>query len=342
VTKHPSSWPTLAITTGEPSGIGVEVSLKALKQDYPAKILLLGDLHHIATINQQSRLNLRIHRLTSLTECPPHQAGEVYVWPIELAADVQLGKPKAANAGYVLQLLNQAHQWAMDGLVDALVTAPLHKSVINQAGVPFSGHTEFFAERSGVEQVVMMLASEVMRVALVTTHLPLSKVASRVTTERLHRVLATAITGLHRLGMTHPSIKVCGLNPHAGEQGHLGNEEQDIIIPALSSFATHYAELAAQCQIAGPYPADTIFSKHHLATTDLFLGMYHDQVLPVIKYASFGACANVTLGLPYLRTSVDHGTGLDIAAQFIADSGSMEYAIQFALNALTMKQQSPL
>ncbi len=332
--------PAVVITTGEPSGIGVEVTLKALLQDFPANIIVLGDFDHIASINQRANLGLKLKSIAQVSECAPHKAGEVTILSRPLPSVAKLGHPNKTHAHYVLELLSSAHHLAQSGAVDAIVTAPVHKGIINDAGTPFSGHTEFFAEHSNVERVVMMLASEPMRVALMTTHLPLRQVPDAISETQIHQVLSICVRGLQQLGIDVPKIKVCGLNPHAGEQGHLGREELDIITPALRSFSQAFVELANSSDISGPYPADTLFSNSNLNTTDLFLGMYHDQVLPVIKYASFGACANVTLGLPYLRTSVDHGTGLDIADQFIADSGSMEYAIQFALKAIQSKQRT--
>lgn len=324
--------PTLAITSGEPSGVGIEVTLKALQQSHDANIVVLGDANWINDVNQQGELGTTVVSLDNLSQLAPHKPGQVQVLHSQLPEPAKLGQANPKNAHYVLNLLQQAHNLALNKQVDAIVTAPVHKGIINDAGIPFTGHTEFFAQQSQCDQVVMMLASNLMNVALVTTHLPLNKVAEAIDQATLHQVLDICIEGLHRLNIDQPNIKVLGLNPHAGEQGHLGTEELTTIIPALNAYKSK------QALITGPYPADTAFSKANLANTNLFLAMYHDQGLPVIKYASFGECANVTLGLPYIRTSVDHGTAFDIANQFTASGNSMHYAIQFALQSIQRTQ----
>lgn len=321
---HPN--PHILITTGEPSGVGIEVTLKALRNHFDATITLLGDANWIQQINQLGGWDLNIESIQSLADASPHTANHIQVLHRPMPYKAQLGKLDKRNGQYVVDLLNQAHQFAHKGEVDAIVTAPVHKGVINDAGVPFTGHTELFAALSGVERVVMMLASEPMRVALVTTHIPLQQVASALTESLIHQVLDVTVKGLQTIGIANPRIKVLGLNPHAGEQGHLGQEELETIIPALQSLPPMRAT------ITGPYPADTAFNQASLKSTDLFLAMFHDQGLPVIKFASFGQCANVTLGLPYIRTSVDHGTALDIAPQLEASESSMNYAITFAID----------
>ncbi|PWK53816.1 4-hydroxythreonine-4-phosphate dehydrogenase PdxA [Pleionea mediterranea] len=320
--------PTIVITSGEPSGVGIEVTLKALQQAHDANIVVLGDAHWISDVNQQGQLGNTITVIEDLSQLQAHQPGQIQVLHSELSEPATLGQPSPQNAEYVINLLQQAHNLAYNKQIDAIVTAPVHKGIINDANIPFTGHTEFFAQQSQCDKVVMMLASDVMNVALVTTHLPLNKVAGAIDQATLHQVLDIIVDGLQQLNIKQPNIKVLGLNPHAGEQGHLGTEELTTIIPALNAYKTK------QAVITGPYPADTAFSKANLADTDLFLAMYHDQGLPVIKYASFGECANVTLGLPYIRTSVDHGTALDIAKDFNASGSSMDYAIRFALQSI--------
>ncbi|MCO7224440.1 4-hydroxythreonine-4-phosphate dehydrogenase PdxA [Pleionea sp. CnH1-48] len=322
------STPTLVITSGEPSGIGPEVSLKALThQSLNARCLVLGDQDLLQQTAKAAKLSAQIIPVTHVDEVPKHNPEHIYVLHHPLSSPNIPGELNVDNASYVLGLLKHAHQLAMSGDVDGIVTAPVHKGIINDAGEAFTGHTEFFAQHSGKDKVVMMLACDAMRVALVTTHHPLKDVAQRVTQGEVELVIKLCVEGLQQLGIKTPNIKVCGLNPHAGEGGHLGDEEQRFITPALQNLQ----HLPAN--ISGPFPADTLFNQQTLKNTDLFLGMYHDQVLPVIKFASFGQCANVTLGLPYLRTSVDHGTALNIAASYQADAGSMEYALKYAIQA---------
>ena len=228
----------------------------------------------------------------------------------------------------MLQLLDTAHQGIQNGTFAAMTTAPLHKGIINDAGAGggfFSGHTEYLAEKSGTPRVVMMLAGGGLRVALATTHLPLKDVAAAITRESLLETTHILHRDLrHKFGLAHPRILVAGLNPHAGEGGHLGHEENDVIIPALEEMR------AAGLDIRGPYPADTLFQPFMLKDADAVLAMYHDQGLPVLKYASFGQGVNITLGLPFIRTSVDHGTALDLAGTGRADSGSLMAAVRTA------------
>lgn len=253
-------------------------------------------------------------------------AGEVAVFPIPLSAPAQPGKLNSANATYVLELLRQAAAGCMAGNFSAMVTAPVHKGIINEAGIPFTGHTEFLADITGTSRVVMMLATEGLRVALATTHLPLSEVSAAITPELLTQVITILHQELQlRFGILKPRILVCGLNPHAGEDGHLGREEIEVIEPVLESLIEKGMELI------GPLPADTVFTRHYLEQADAVLAMYHDQGLPVLKHIGFGHAVNVTLGLPIIRTSVDHGTALELAGSGRAETGSMDYAIQVAI-----------
>jgi 4-hydroxythreonine-4-phosphate dehydrogenase len=301
----------LAITTGEPAGIGPEVSLQAAVNGGVA-CDLLGDGELIAATARTLKIDWPL---------PPH----VHVVHEPLAAPVHAGTLDVRNAPYVLRLLDRAVAGWRSGQYSALVTAPVHKAVINDAGVPFSGHTEYLAQATGTDLVVMMLVGGGMRVALVTTHLPLSAVPAAITRARLDAILDILNQDLiTRFGIPVPRIAVVGLNPHAGEGGHLGREEIDTIAPAIA------AARARGILATGPWPADTIFVARNAAGVDAILAMYHDQGLAALKYASFGRGVNVTLGLPLIRTSVDHGTALDLAGKAQADAGSMKEALDLA------------
>ncbi|MGC3029060.1 4-hydroxythreonine-4-phosphate dehydrogenase PdxA [Burkholderia sp. DN3021] len=312
----------IAITTGEPAGVGPELTVQALRdaaQRWPdAHFTVLGDAALLDA------------RAAAVGANPATLAGgQVSVAHHALAAPVQAGKLDAANGRYVLDLLDAAIDGALAGRYDAIVTAPLQKSTINDAGVPFTGHTEYLAERTHTPRVVMMLAgtgARPLRVALATTHLPLKDVSAALTIDGLVETLAIIDRDLRRdFGLAAPRILVTGLNPHAGENGYLGREEIDVISPAL-------ARANAQgIDARGPYPADTLFQPRHLADADCVLAMFHDQGLPVLKYATFGEGINVTLGLPIIRTSVDHGTALDLAGTGRADPGSMVAALDTAV-----------
>ena len=300
--------PTIAVTTGEPAGIGPEIAVALLDRDWPGvRIVLLGDR---ALLEQRGGRRIPAANLLH----------------VPLAAPSVAGRLDPANALYVLRLLDAAVDGCKAGRFDAMVTAPVHKGVINDAGVPFTGHTEYLAERTGARVPVMMLVGGGLRVALATTHLPLAAVSAAVTPERLTDVLTVLAADLRtKFGIAAPRVLVCGLNPHAGEGGHLGREELDVIEPALLRLR------AAGLQLTGPVPADTAFLPDRLAGHDAVLAMYHDQGLPVLKRAAFGAGVNVTLGLPIVRTSVDHGTALDLAGTGRADPGSLLAATQLAV-----------
>ena len=341
-----SKRPIIAITCGEPAGIGPEISLRAaweLRAD--ACSVLIGDFTLLARTAQE------INPAIELVRLPAHDAAfpslsrdQLMVIDSPLAAPVVAGQLDARNGHAVLQTLDIAIDGAMQKRFDAIVTAPLQKSTINDAGVPFTGHTEYLAERTGTSQVVMMLATNAtpqpLRVALATTHLALKDIAAEITVERLSTILDIVHADLrNKFGIAQPRILVTGLNPHAGEDGYLGREEIDVIKPALE------AALARGLDVRGPYPADTLFQQRHLAHADCVLAMYHDQGLPVLKYASFGLGVNITLGLPIIRTSVDHGTALDLAAAGLgqADYGSMVEAIRVAVQmAQAVRAASPV
>ena len=298
--------PTIAVTTGEPAGIGPELCAALLAESWDCRLVLIGD---------RSLLERSAGR-TLPDGCVLH---------VPLAAPCTPGCLDPANARYVLTVLDRAVDGCLDGQFDAMVTAPVHKGVINDAGIPFTGHTEYLAQRTAAALPVMMLVGGGLRVALVTTHLPLAAVSQAITADRLRAVLRILDTDLRdKFGVPEPRILVCGLNPHAGEGGHLGREELDVIEPTLRELRLEGLHLT------GPVPADTAFLPERLAGHDAVLAMFHDQGLPVLKHASFGHAVNVTLGLPILRTSVDHGTALDLAGTGRADAGSLRAAVQLA------------
>ncbi|MGI4855862.1 MAG: 4-hydroxythreonine-4-phosphate dehydrogenase PdxA [Janthinobacterium lividum] len=330
----PAAALTVAITTGEPAGVGPELTLAALARGqadgrWPGtQFVVLGDGALLAA--RAAAVGVDWAGLRA--------GGQVTLADVPAAVPVVAGQLDARNGAYVLALLDAAIDGALGGEFDAIVTAPLQKSTINDAGVPFTGHTEYLAERTATEQVVMMLAGtgeRPLRVALATTHLPLSQVAGALSGALLIRVLTIIDADLRRgFGIAAPRILVTGLNPHAGENGYLGREEIDIITPALEQAR------AAGIDARGPYPADTLFQPRHLAEADCVLAMFHDQGLPVLKYATFGAGINITLGLPIIRTSVDHGTALDLAGSGRADPGSMFAALDTAVQMARQRRAS--
>lgn len=315
-----------ALTPGEPAGIGPDLCLLLARKAQPQALVAVASRQLLA--ERAAQLGLRIELCDvgpGRWPQTPAPAGSLYVWDTPLAAPVVAGQLDRRNADYVLQTLTRAGQGCIDGTFAGMITAPVHKGVINEAGIPFSGHTEFLAELTATEQVVMMLATRGLRVALVTTHLPLRDVADAITAERLARVSRILHADLvEKFGIAAPRILVCGLNPHAGEGGHLGREEIEVIEPTLARLRGEGLNLI------GPLPADTLFTPKHLDHCDAVLAMYHDQGLPVLKYKGFGAAVNVTLGLPIIRTSVDHGTALDLAGSGQVDTGSLQVALETA------------
>ncbi|GAA6134099.1 4-hydroxythreonine-4-phosphate dehydrogenase PdxA [Oceaniserpentilla sp. 4NH20-0058] len=314
----------LALTVGEPSGIGPDLTVALAQRTHQSQIVAVCDPDLLTRRAALLQLPLTV-KLFDKTDTTPANAGEIWVAPIKLAQTEVAGKLNPANGQYVLDTLSHAAQGCLDGTYDAMVTAPVHKGVINEAGVPFTGHTEFLEEYTNTQRVVMMLATEGLMVALVTTHLALKDVPEAITQERLTQVIKVLDHDLKQyFALPNANILVCGLNPHAGEDGHMGREEIDIIEPAL-------AKLRAQgIQLSQPLPADTLFTDKVLKSGDAVLAMYHDQGLPVLKFKGFGQAANITLGLPIIRTSVDHGTALDLAGTGKADSGSLHTAIAYA------------
>lgn len=311
--------PLLAVTPGEPSGIGPEILLK-LNQEHPEfRLLAVAD----PTLLQQAADRLDFD--TRIRQWQPGEsilAGQLPCLPVMLARPAKPGHPATENAPYVLNTLRQAVGLIRQGHAAALVTGPVHKGIINAAGVPFTGHTEFLADLGNTPQVVMMLTAPGLRVALVTTHLPLLEVPAAITTEKLQAVIRITETSLRlQFGVTRPRLLVLGLNPHAGEGGHLGEEDEQIIRPLIE-------QLRQQgMKIEGPVPADTAFTPPRIATCDVVVAMYHDQGLPVLKHLGFGQAVNITLGLPFIRTSVDHGTALDIAGTGQASATSLYQAV---------------
>jgi 4-hydroxythreonine-4-phosphate dehydrogenase len=319
-----SSIPLVAVTAGEPAGIGPELCVMLTRRDLPARVVVIADPDLLRARARLLGLPLTCAEFDRRRDLPSDR-GHLSVFRVPLARPSIPGKLDPANSRYVLRTLELAADGCVDGSFDALATAPVHKGVINETGIPFTGHTEFLAARTGAPHVVMMLAGGGLRVALVTTHLQLKDVARHITAERLEHTLRTLHRELSsRFGLAQPRIVVAGLNPHAGESGHLGREEIDVIIPVLNMLRTEGFE------ISGPLPADTLFNPERLRGFDCVVAMYHDQGLPVLKYASFGSGVNVTLGLPIIRTSVDHGTALDIAGTGTADPGSLIAAIELA------------
>ena len=315
-----------ALTPGEPAGIGPDLCLLLASQHQPHPLIAITSRDLL--LERAAQLGVAVSLLPVEPGNWPDQpapAGSLYVWDTPLNAAVTAGKLDKANAAFVLQTLTRAAQGCMKGDFAGMITAPVHKGVINEAGIPFSGHTEFLADLTRTEQVVMMLATRGLRVALVTTHLPLRQVSDAITPERLMRVTRILHADLQqKFGIARPRILVCGLNPHAGEGGHLGHEETDIIEPTLERLRSEGMDLR------GPLPADTLFTPKYLEHCDAVLAMYHDQGLPVLKYKGFGAAVNITLGLPIIRTSVDHGTALDLAGSGKIDTGSLQVALETA------------
>ncbi|HEX5340174.1 MAG TPA: 4-hydroxythreonine-4-phosphate dehydrogenase PdxA [Gammaproteobacteria bacterium] len=315
----------IALTTGEPAGIGPDICIRLAQQQHDLPLVAIGDT---AVLDARARaLNLPIRLEAYVPHNPAQQAaGVLPVLNIPVRNPVTAGKPDPENSNYVLAILDRAVDGCLSGEFAAMVTAPVNKAVINDAGIAFSGHTEYLAVRCHAAAPVMLLVAGKLRVALATTHLPLSDVAGAVTRDRLTHTLRVLHAGLqNRFGIATPRILVLGLNPHAGEAGHLGREEIEIIAPVCDALR------AQGMRLTGPVAADTAFNPQRLAQLDAVLAMYHDQGLPVLKYAGFGQAVNITLGLPIIRTSVDHGTALELAGTGRADHGSLEAALMLAI-----------
>ncbi|MDO8989874.1 MAG: 4-hydroxythreonine-4-phosphate dehydrogenase PdxA [Sideroxyarcus sp.] len=310
----------LAITSGEPAGIGPDLCLQLARHEHP--LVVIADKGLLQQRAAQLGIDVPLH---DYTPAAPQAGGKLSVLHVPLAQVVEAGKLDPANSRYVLEMLSRALRGCVSGEFSGMVTAPVHKGVINDAGIPFTGHTEFLAEQTNTPLVVMMLAGGGMRVALATTHLPLREVADAITQSLLEEILRILQRDLQRrFCIARPRILVAGLNPHAGEGGHLGREEIDVMSPVLDKLR------AEGFNVSAPIPADTLFAAHRLRECDAVLTMYHDQGLPVLKHASFGEGVNITLGLPIIRTSVDHGTALELAGTGKANVGSLLEAIKVA------------
>ena len=315
----------LYVTSGEPAGIGPDICLSLAGRVDERPVVVLADIQ---------MLRQRAKQLGNPVELVAYQgqeqsslSGQLFVEHIPLIEPVELGQLNPANAAYVIEQLRRSAEYAMSGRSVGVATAPVQKSVINDAGITFSGHTEYYQEFAGVDRVVMMLATKTLRVALVTTHLPLRDVPDAITKQRLHQVIDILIHDLKtKFKIAKPRILVCGLNPHAGEDGYLGREEIEIINPVLETYRQQGIHISLSL------PADTLFTPDHLKETDAVLAMYHDQGLPVLKSQGFGEAVNITLGLPFIRTSVDHGTALSLAGTGQAKSSSLHVAVDLALD----------
>ena len=320
----------LVLTAGEPSGIGPDLCVLLARKPPACPLVLIADRMVLA--DRATQLGLAF----DLPDYRPGQIAPLSVLHMPAPALVKAGQLDVGNGAYVLDTLRRAVVGCQSGEFAGMVTGPVHKGVINDAGIPFTGHTEFLAELTHTPRVVMMLAGGGMRVALVTTHLPIREVANAITPSAVEETIRILHASLHRdFGLNAPRILVAGLNPHAGEGGHLGREEIEVIEPVLSRLRTEGMDLV------GPLPADTLFQRKHLDACDAVLAMYHDQGLPVLKHASFGEGVNITLGLPIIRTSVDHGTALDLAGQGQVDDGSLRVAIATALEMAKHRAAQP-
>ncbi|MDT0596604.1 4-hydroxythreonine-4-phosphate dehydrogenase PdxA [Glaciecola petra] len=321
----------LAITPGEPAGIGPDLLILLANNAWDAELVVFADMQMLEERAKMLSVNIE------LVEYNPHKpqlqkAGRLVVRHVPCAVKPVAGELNSENGHYVVDTLRLACEANMEGDFDAVVTGPVHKGIINKAGISFSGHTEYFAQQSGTSDVVMMLATDGLRVCLATTHIPLAYVSKAITPERIEKVIDIMYRDLkEKFAIPNPSIYVCGLNPHAGEDGHLGKEEIMVITPTLDRLR------ASGMNIVGPLPADTIFQTKYLDQADVVLAMYHDQGLPVLKFKGFGNSVNITLGLPFIRTSVDHGTATDLAGTGQADTGSMSKAIQKAIKLAKLK-----
>ncbi len=324
--KTPSSQvPVIALTPGEPGGIGPDLAVLLAQEQLPCTLVVIADAEVLAQRAQQLHQSFSIRPWSGRRDASPG----TYLCAVPTTAPTVAGQLAIRNAAYVIRTLERATDGCLTGEFDALVTGPVHKGTLNDAGIPFTGHTEFLAERVRAEQPVMMLATHDLRVALATTHLPIAEVSRHLTRELLRRVLEVLHRDLReRFGIANPRILVCGLNPHAGEGGHLGREEIDVIEPVVHELVQRGLRLT------GPVPADTAFTAPRLAQCDAVLAMYHDQGLPVIKHHDFAHAVNVTLGLPFVRTSVDHGTALELAGSGKADASSLRAALALALELI--------
>ncbi|WWP01509.1 MAG: 4-hydroxythreonine-4-phosphate dehydrogenase PdxA [Candidatus Dasytiphilus stammeri] len=318
------------LTPGEPAGIGPDIIIKLAQYNWPIELVVCAstELMHSRALALNLPLIFHDYQFELMT---PHRAGHLKILPIDLIKPVKAGQLCVDNSKYVLSTLEQACHRCLHGEFSALVTGPVHKGIMNKAGITFIGHTEYLVQHSNIKRGVMLFVMGRLRVALTTTHLPLKKVPYAITSNHLSEVITILYQELQsKFKIAKPHIFVCGLNPHAGEGGYLGSEEQEIIIPVIQRLRQH------GLKITGPLPADTIFQKKYLKAADVILTMYHDQGLPVLKCQGFGEIVNITLGLPFIRTSVDHGTALELAATGKANPGSLIAALKLTINMLNL------
>ncbi|EPG34725.1 4-hydroxythreonine-4-phosphate dehydrogenase PdxA [Acinetobacter colistiniresistens] len=315
----------LYVTSGEPAGIGPDICLSLAERVDERPLVILADLQMLQ--QRANQLGIDVELITYQGQAQSSRKGQLFVEHVALTKPVVLGQLDSANAAYVLEQLRRSADYAMSGQSVGVATAPVQKSIINDAGIAFSGHTEYYQEFAGVDRVVMMLATKTLRVALATTHLPLRDVPDAITKARLHQVIDILIHDLKtKFKIAQPRILVCGLNPHAGEDGYLGHEEIEVINPVLETYRTQGLHISLSL------PADTLFTPENLKDADAVLAMYHDQGLPVLKSQGFGEAVNITLGLPFIRTSVDHGTALSLAGTGQAKASSLHVAVDLALD----------
>lgn len=320
----------LCVTAGEPAGIGPDLVIKHAQLDHGIPYVVIADIQLLQERAQKLKLNLKINSYTPGNDIKKHIPGELYVLHTPLHSPCETGKLNPANASYVLKSLDIAMQRCADNEFSALVTGPVNKAVINQAGFSFSGHTEYLAEGLATEKPMMLLATPGLRVALATTHVPLKDVSNYITQELIRERISLLHSELqNKFNIDKPRIKVCGLNPHAGEQGHIGLEDQEVLVPVIQEFQKE------GWLIDGPVSADTAFTIDKMQETDAYLTMFHDQGLPVLKHVGFNKAVNITLGLPIIRSSVDHGTALELAGTGQSKLGSFEYALDVALKLST-------
>ncbi len=317
----------MVVTPGEPAGVGPDLTLHLSQQSWPVELIVVADQNLLADRAKQLGVSVMLKTYDAMAEPRPSQAGELIVEPVAMPKPARAGMLDPGNAPYVIATLTRACSGCQADEFAAMITGPVHKGVINQGGIEFSGHTEWLAHQTGTALPVMLLVADEMRVALATTHIPLAEVPARMRPELIESVCQTLHHGLERqFAIDNPRIAVLGLNPHAGEGGHLGLEDAELIAPALERLRENGMD------IVGPIAADTAFVPERLQGFAAVLAMYHDQGLPVLKYAGFGRSVNVTLGLPIIRTSVDHGTALDRAGTGEADAGSLVAAIHLAIS----------
>lgn len=323
----PAAIPRIVITPGEPAGIGPDVTVRIAALEWAAELVVVGSPDLLRERAKQLKLPLALDVVDFAAPAIIHKPGRLKIFPIELDVACETGKLNSKNSAYVFRCLEMAAGFCLKKSAHALVTGPVQKSILNEAQIPFTGHTDFLTQFCDVEQSIMLFVIDKLKVALATTHIPLSEVANAITAANLEKILRLLKKELQKkFHLAQPKILVAGLNPHAGEHGNLGREEINVIIPVLEKLR------AENFDVIGPLPADTIFTEKYLQTADVILGMYHDQALPVVKYMGFDRAVNVTLGLPFIRTSVDHGTALDIAGTEAVNAGSMSAAIKLAIS----------